>query len=221
VPPEREKRRKRNRATHPHLCLSCGQEFLGYKEAKYCTSACYAVAAKQNAKRRTAEQDKLRNEKRAAYSREWRENNREYHPTYNRQWKKDNPEKYQERQRRYKENNRTEINLRRRETMAERRAAMEIKPPASGHEVFDQARALVNRTIGRSATFGTFEPGEDYYDMVSEALLAQLEGRDPVEAVQRFRKDATRLQFATQGISDAVEQTMRDESWDNWEERAA
>jgi hypothetical protein len=53
----------------------------------------------------------------------------------------------------------------------------------AGHRLFDRARAIVGPR--RSSLVTLYDPLHD--DLLSEATLALLEGRDPREAIRAFR----------------------------------
>lgn len=104
---------------------------------------------------------------------------------YYRRWRADHPE-YAARQ------NELRAERRRRLGRGDRRAEYSRRPSRAipavgamhvGHDLFDQARRIVGPR--RTALTTVYDPLYD--DLLSEATLALLEGRDPVLAVRWYR----------------------------------
>ena len=212
----------KKRTLYTHTCVQCGQSFVTRnRKGKYCSQLCLGKEFHARKKQHTPEEEAARREHQAAYGRRWRAEHPNYFLEYHRKWHREHPEQTKARKDRYRLEHREDIHLRAAERRARLRAEREILPPASGHDIFTQARTLVDRIIGRSCAIGTFDPGDDYYDLVSEALLAQVEGRDPGEAVLRYRKKMTNIHFTTCQISAMIADETIDQSWLQWEEMVA
>jgi hypothetical protein len=106
----------------------------------------------------------------AAYYRAWRAAHPEYRARQNRL--------RAERRRRNGRGDRTAEYARRKS-----RAAPPMPPLHAGHDLFERARMLVGPR--RSTLVALHDPLHD--DLLSEATLALIEGRDPVEAIRAFR----------------------------------
>lgn len=105
----------------------------------------------------------------AAYYRAWRAAHPEYRARQNRL--------RAERRRRQGRGDRSAEYARRRS-----RAIPPIPPLHVGHELFDRARRIIGPRLSALTTL--HDPLYD--DLLSEATLAMIEGRDPQEAVRAF-----------------------------------
>jgi len=105
----------------------------------------------------------------AAYFRAWRAAHPEYRARHNRL-------RTERRRRQGRGDRRTEYAQRR------SRALPSMPGLHIGHELFEQARRIVGPR--RTSLIEVYDPLHD--DLLSEATLAILEGRDPAEAVRRY-----------------------------------
>lgn len=106
----------------------------------------------------------------AAYYRAWRAAHPEYKARQNRL--------RNERRRLHGRGDRSAEYCRRRS-----RAIPPIPPLHDGHDLFDEARRIVGQR--RTSLVTLYDPLHD--DLLSEATLALIEGRDPHEAIRTFR----------------------------------
>ena len=106
----------------------------------------------------------------AAYNRAWRAAHPEYKARQNRL--------RAERRRIHGRGDRTAEYARRRN-----RTIPPIPPLHDGHDLFEQARRIVGER--RTSLVTLYDPLHD--DLLSEATLALIEGRDPHEAIRTFR----------------------------------
>ena len=106
----------------------------------------------------------------AAYYRAWRAAHPEYRARQN--------QRRAERRGRFGRGDRTAEYARRRS-----RAVPSIPPMHAGHVLFEQARRIVGPR--RTTLVALHDPLHD--DLLSEATLALIEGRDPHEAIRVFR----------------------------------
>jgi hypothetical protein len=106
----------------------------------------------------------------AAYYRAWRAAHPEYKAQQNRL--------RAERRRRHGRGDRSAEYARRRS-----RAIPPIPPLHVGHDLFDEARRIVGER--RTTLVTLYDPLHD--DLLSEATLALIEGRDPHEAIRSLR----------------------------------
>lgn len=103
---------------------------------------------------------------------------------YYRDWRAAHPE-YRERQNALRKARRAVQSRDRRSEYAQRpsRAIVPLPAPFLGHPLFDAARAIVG--MDRGTLTMLHDPLRE--DLLSEAVVALVEGRDPSEAVRRFR----------------------------------
>jgi hypothetical protein len=128
-------------------------------------------------------------ERRRAYTRAWSASpaGRAYH----RRWRQEHPEIEKARRDRWRAANPDRVRAQR-ETENERRRARRaaelespIPAPATGHPLFEAAARIVP-VAGRGGVV-SFWDEELEYDLRSEAVLAMLDGRDPIEAIRTYR----------------------------------
>ena len=107
---------------------------------------------------------------------------------YFRRWRLAHPESERARKAAWRAANPERVRAAWRADNARRRAPVRDAPipaPATGHPLFEEAARIVPfYGRGRSVSFWHEELE---YDLRAEAVLALLEGRDPVEAVNRYR----------------------------------
>jgi hypothetical protein len=121
---------------------------------------------------------------RRAYAAAWRV----AHPGYFAMWAKTHPGTERARRLRWKRANREKVQAQR------RRRAIALHPPTeplpvvfTGHPIFEQARAIVGPD--KSGFTVLLDPLNE--DLMSVAVVALIEGTDPVAAVRRFRANET------------------------------
>jgi hypothetical protein len=123
--------------------------------------------------------------RRHAYTAAWRA----ARPGYGAMWAKAHPGTERARRLRWKRANREKVQAqRRRRALALRRPVEPLPVPFTGHPIFDQARALVGPD---PKGFMTYLADPLHEDLLSVAVVAIIEGSDPLAAVRRFRAAET------------------------------
>jgi hypothetical protein len=121
---------------------------------------------------------------------------------YYRAWRAAHPE-YRERQNRLRAQRRRRIGRGdRSQEYARRRSRTMPQIPAMhlGHDLFEMARRIVGPR--RSSLVTLYDPLYD--DLLSEATLALIEGRDPAEAVRRYGATERSFGRVTRQLLDMV-----------------
>ena len=112
-------------------------------------------------------------------------------PQYWAKWRARHPEyRARERTRRqeWKRTHRAQVNASEQARRRRRRAEVEELPPFAGHELFDEVAPLLPPERRGAAL--RFANEVDREDALMDAIVARLEGRDPVAAIRRTFADA-------------------------------